>query len=390
MIFRCFSRSSTPVSSALKMAKRKAEPSNDDSKKVKENVRSTVERDPTPRKNNITTKQLKIVSANVAGLRGLLNNEGKKANFLTMIRQEDPDVIALQEHKLQEIHVDAEGQNITEVLPNYKQYWTCSTQKKGYSGVAFLVRSNGHSGSKQKSIKDHFSKNQNGASGSKEASSIKKEFPTPIDVQYGMGRENGKDTIASNEGRIVTLEFDLLFVINVYVPNSGQNLERLGYRTDTWDRALCKYMKELEKRKPVLLIGDLNVAHDIRDIHNFYAKPWFPNKPDGEDEYKGLKSLAAQAGCTKKERDSFTEFLSHGFVDTFRNFHPNASGCFTYWSMRAGNRQFNKGLRLDYVVTSSKMLGNGNGDGPKVFDSFILDDLPAFSDHCPVGCVVTL
>ena len=387
--FQCHMLARAPVTSSIcsisfsrKMAKRKAETPNGESKKAKENVKACLERSPPPRITNVNGKQIKIISANVAGLRGLLKNESKKCNFLSLIKKENPDIIALQEHKLQEVHVDAEGQNMKELLPNYKQYWTCSTEKKGYSGVAVFIRSNGESGLKQKSMKDFFSQSKNGTSSKDEDCLI------PINVQYGLGQQNQMDTIASKEGRVITVELDSLYVVNVYVPNSGQNLERLTYRVDKWDRALSKYLKELEKTKPVILIGDLNVAHGIRDIHNFYTKAWFPEKPQEEDEYKGLKSVAAQAGCTKQERDSFTEFLGNGFIDTFRSFHPNVSGCFTYWSMRVNNRPYNRGLRLDYVVASSKMLKHE--DGPKVVDSFILDEMPAFSDHCPVGCLLSL
>ena len=385
MISRFSLRSSYNCILVRKMAKRQAESPDTNPKKAKEDVKGVLERTPTPRIDSKAENQMKIISANVAGLRGLLNNEGKKSNFLALIKAENPDVIALQEHKLQEIHVDGEGKNMKKLLPNYKQYWTCSTQKKGYSGVAVFVRSNEQESSKQKSVKDFFSKTENG----NQLENKKVGHLLPIKIHYGLGEENEKDLIASKEGRVITVEFDSLFVINVYVPNSGQNLERLNYRIDNWDLSLAKYMKELEKSKPVLLIGDLNVAHGIRDIHNFYPKPWFPEKPIDEDEYKGLKSVASQAGCTKKERDSFTGFLKNGFVDTFRKLHPNASGCFSYWSIRAGNRKYNKGLRLDYVVTSSKMADK-DGDGPKLVDSFILDELPAFSDHCPVGCVVKL
>lgn len=366
--------------SSFKMPKRSNESPEKDSKKPK----AILDRSPTPRIKTDLDNEIKIISANVAGLRGLLNSNDKKCKFLKLMNDENPDIIALQEHKLQETHVAAEGQNMKELFPNYKQYWTCSTNKKGYSGVAILIRSNDPGNPNQKSVKDFFTKNKNGSKTENEG-----KYLNPINVHYGLGEENEKDVIASKEGRVITLELDSFFIINTYVPNSGQNLERLDYRLNDWDKALATYMKKLEKEKPVLLIGDLNVAHDIRDIHNFYTKPWFPNKPDDEDEYKGLRSIASQAGCTKQERNSFSEFLKKGFIDTFRNLHPNAAGCFTYWSMRAGNRQYNKGLRLDYVVTSEKMM-NDKDKGPKIIDSFILDDSPAFSDHCPVGCLVKL
>ena len=377
----CLRYSIRCCSQSHKMVKRKVETPAGDAKMAK-GVKSSLQRSPTPRITNVTGKHLKIISANVAGLRGLLKSDEKKARFLTLINEENPDIIALQEHKLQEVHLDAEGQNMKELLPNYKQYWTCSTEKKGYSGVAVFVRSNGESTLKQKSVKDFFSKSKD------ETSSKGKDCPETVKVHYGLGEENKNDAIASKEGRVITLELESIYLINAYVPNSGQNLERLKYRTEKWDRALARYMQELEKIKPVVLIGDLNVAHDIRDIHNFYVKSWFPDKPADEDEYKGLKSVAQQAGCTKQERDSFTEFLKNGFIDTFRNFHPNATGCFTYWSMRAGNRPYNKGLRLDYVITSPKMLKHEHG--PKLVDSFIFDETPAFSDHCPVGCLISL
>ena len=368
------------------MAKRSNESPAKDSKKAK----AILDRSPTPRVKTDLNDEIKIISANVAGLRGLLNSEDKKSKFLKLMNVEKPDIIALQEHKLQEQHVTVEGQNMKELFPDYKQYWTCSTNKKGYSGVAILIRSNDPGNPNQKSVKDFFSNKTNGDNKTNGSIAEKEEkFPTLINVHYGLGEENEKDVIASKEGRVITIELDSFYVINTYVPNSGQNLERLDYRLNTWDKALATYMKKLEKDKPVLLIGDLNVAHDIRDIHNFYIKPWFPNKPEDEDEYKGLKSVASQAGCTKQERNSFSEFLKNGFIDTFRKLHPNAAGCFTYWSMRAGNRQYNKGLRLDYVVTSEKMMDE-KVKGPKVIDSFILDDSAAFSDHCPVGCVVKI
>ena len=366
--------------SSFKMTKRSNESPEKDAKKPK----AILDRSPTPRIKTDLDKEIKIISANVAGLRGLLNSDDKKCKFLKLMNDENPDIIALQEHKLQETHVAAEGQKMKELFPNYKQYWTCSTNKKGYSGVAILIRSNDPGNPNQKSVTDFFPKKKNESNTDNEG-----KYLNPINVQYGLGEENEKDVIASKEGRVITLELDSFFVINTYVPNSGQNLERLDYRLNDWDKALAAYMKNLEKEKPVLLIGDLNVAHDIRDIHNFYTKSWFPNKPDDEDEYKGLKSVASQAGCTKQERNSFSEFLKNGFIDTFRNLHPNAAGCFTYWSMRAGNRQYNKGLRLDYVVTSEKMMDDKE-KGPKIIDSFILDESPAFSDHCPVGCLVKL
>ena len=195
-----------------------------------------------------------------------------------------------------------------------------------------------------------------------------------------------------------------MFIVNTYVPNSGQHLKRLDYRTNHWDQQLGQYLHKLNQSKPVVLMGDLNVAHGILDCHNFYTRPGFPDEllKKENNEYKGLSQLKKQAGCTPMERTSFEHnILQDGaFVDTFRHFHPLATGCFTYWSMRAGNRKVNRGLRLDYCVTSRSMLsskaGEGGGEGDEeessckvqVVDSFLCDDVdewPAFSDHSPMG-----
>lgn len=135
----------------------------------------------------------------------------------------------------------------------------------------------------------------------------------------------------------------------------------------------------------------MNVCYDVRDIHNFYPRPWFPNAPETrEEEYVGLKNLEKSAGLTSKERDSFGELLSsNNFIDTFRHFHPEATGRFSYWSIRSGNQDWNRGLRLDYAIASKTMMSK-NGKGPKVVDSFTMDDYPIYSDHGPIGCILKL
>ena len=150
--------------------------------------------------------------------------------------------------------------------------------------------------------------------------------------------------------------------------------------------------------KPILLIGDLNVSHQYRDMHNFYEVGNFDDLPWNETAYKKkARPLLKQAGCTVKERLSFSNFLErHNFVDSFRYLYPTAKGCFTYWSMRAGNRAVNRGLRLDYCVVSKSMLAHDTeiqSNKVQLKDSYILDcmeEYPAFSDHCPIGCILKL
>ena len=361
---------------------------------------------------------LRIMSTNVAGLRGLLRNEDKVVKFLKVVESERPNIIAVQEHKLQEQHVEDIGKTMKHILPGYSQYWTCSgpPAKKGYSGVAMFVRqSNADSlkGStskkKQRSMNDFFSaagkksKKSDETKKAKKQEGIESELPSlnssvaiadappVLSVKYGLGDKNKKDSIATNEGRVISTELPQLYIVNAYVPNSGQTLQRLSYRLTKWDKAFGTYLKSLEKSKPVLLVGDLNVCHDVRDIHNFYPRPWFPNAPESrEEEYVGLKQLEKSAGLTSKERDSFGELLSgNGFVDTFRHFHPDATGRFSYWSLRSGNHEWNRGLRLDYAIVSESMMSS-KSKGPLVVDSFTMDDYPIYSDHGPIGCVLEL
>lgn len=262
------------------------------------------------------TNSMKLISWNVNGLRALLKLESLSA----LAQQEDFDVLCLQETKLQEKDVDAMKKNLIYGYDN--TFWTCSISKLGYSGTAIISRKK------------------------------------PISVNYGLGILD-HDT----EGRIVTVEFDKFYLINGYVPNSGDGLRRLAYRVEQWDPSLSNYMKELEKVKPVILTGDLNCAHEEIDIYN----------PAGNHR---------SAGFTNEERESFQKnFLSRGFVDTFRRQHPRTVA-YTYWGYRHGGRKANKGWRLDYFLASETIAD-------KVHDSYILPDVIG-SDHCPIGLILKL
>ncbi|KAL2923458.1 DNA-(apurinic or apyrimidinic site) lyase chloroplastic [Bienertia sinuspersici] len=258
---------------------------------------------------------VKLMSWNVNGLRALLKLEGFSA--LELAQREDFDVLCLQETKLQEKDVET----VRDLLEGYENtYWTCSIAKAGYSGTAIISR-------------------------------IK-----PLSVSYGLGISDH-----DAEGRLVTAEFDSFYLLCAYVPNSGDGLKRLSYRIAEWDLSLSKYIKELEKSKPVILTGDLNCAHQEIDIYN----------PAGNKR---------SAGFTIEERESFEKnFLSEGLVDTFRKQHPNVVG-YTYWGYRHGGRKTNRGWRLDYFLVSEALAD-------KVHDSYILPDVPG-SDHCPIGLVL--
>ncbi|XP_031382036.1 DNA-(apurinic or apyrimidinic site) lyase, chloroplastic isoform X2 [Punica granatum] len=264
------------------------------------------------------TKSVKLMSWNVNGLRALLKVEGFSA--LELAQRENFDVLCLQETKLQEKDVEAIKDCLIEGYDN--SFWTCSVSKLGYSGSAIISR-------------------------------IK-----PISVRYGLGISDH-----DSEGRLVTVEFDSFYLLSGYVPNSGDGLRRLQYRITQWDPSLGNYMKELEKSKPVILTGDLNCAHQEIDIYN----------PAGNKR---------SAGFTIEERQSFeANFLSKGFVDTFRKQHPDVVG-YTYWGYRHGGRKTNKGWRLDYFLVSESIADN-------VHDSFILPDVTG-SDHSPIGLILKL
>lgn len=245
---------------------------------------------------------MKIVSWNVAGYRSVV-----KKDFDISMKKLNPDIICLQEVKCLE--------NEIPYIPEGYEMYLYPAEKKGYSGTLVFSR-------------------------------IK-----PISVEYGIGED-----ISDREGRIITLEFDNFFLVNAYVPNSKKELERLEYRI-SWEDTFRDYLKTLEETKPVILCGDLNVAHEEIDIKN-------------------AKSNQRSAGFTIEERNKFSELLDSGFIDTFRYFHPEEVK-YSWWSYLFHAREKNAGWRLDYFVVSKCLLDN-------VVDSYIYNDIFG-SDHCPIG-----
>ena len=271
-----------------------------------------------------------------------------------------------------ESHLDDPKLKLKECSPEadgYAGYWSCSTAKKGYSGTAIFVKQHGEAKpAKQKSI-DNFFAPKKGAKGgsSKSGASGPTELPVAPEklkeesVEYGIGKS------IDNEGRVITVDLPFASIANVYVPNSGQTLQRLDYRTNEWDKDFLAYMqkKEADRKLPVIWLGDLNVAHTAHDVWN-----------------DGAKHLDKQAGVTPQERASFQEQLDAGFSDAFRKLHGSTSGQYSYWSQRAGNRAPNKGLRLDYFIASNSMFDESSSN-VIVRDSYILPEVLG-SDHCPV------
>ena len=245
---------------------------------------------------------MKLISWNVNGLRAVM-----KKNFFDFVKEADPDVLCLQETKMQE------GQEPVE-LEGYHQYW-CSAEKKGYSGTLT------------------FSKQE------------------PLRVFTGMGIEKH-----DHEGRIVTLEFPDFYSVNVYVPNSQNELARLDYRMD-WEDDFRSFIKELEKTKPVVICGDMNVAHKEIDLKN-------------------PKTNHKNAGFTDEERAKMTELQESGLIDTFRYFYPDKAEIYSWWSYRFHAREKNAGWRIDYFLVSRALEDRLAG-------AEILTDVTG-SDHCPV------
>lgn len=361
-------------------------------KTIKTAKEPQTERDPTPRRPVPEGHgRFTVCSWNVDGLRG----QGRREDLAVLLREERPDVVCLQETKLQEQHV----QEFADLLPGYDAYWSCSTAKKGYAGTACFVKASGSgdvpcsgpgvrvpaqaSGSAQATLKSFFGKGKRKAAEVAEdeeappstAAAMETDAggsaPLPVRrVTFGIGHDK-HDT----EGRSVTLEFDHLFVVNLYVPNSGQKLERLKYRLEEWNPDLEAYVRELEERKPVVVLGDLNVAHREVDIYNYWAS-----------------HLKKQPGCTMAERDAFTAWLERGYFDSLRHLHGDARGQYTYWSGRSKTaRQDNTGLRLDYFVCSQMLSADDPGaSAAKVVDSYTLHDKTASSDHGPCMLVLGL
>jgi exodeoxyribonuclease III len=250
---------------------------------------------------------MKLICWNVNGLRAIL-----KKGFTDFVAQENPDIICLQEIK-------AMQEQIGEILPDYPFQYYYSAQRKGYSGTAILSKTR------------------------------------PLAVQFGFGLPE-YDT----EGRVITCEFENYFVVTVYTPNAKPDLSRLEYRHKYWDVYFLQHVMELDKKKPVIFCGDLNVAHQEIDLKN-------PKQNRGEH------------GFTDEEREGFSNFLSGGFVDTFRELYPQKI-MYSWWSNFGNARANNTGWRIDYVLTSRRLF-------PFVKESFILPHVLG-SDHCPVGILL--
>ncbi|XP_061817255.2 DNA repair nuclease APEX1 [Nerophis lumbriciformis] len=250
---------------------------------------------------------MKISSWNVDGLRAWV-----KKNGLDWVREEDPDVLCLQETKCSEKNLPAE---ITS-MPEYPyKYWCVSDEKEGYSGVAMLCKTE------------------------------------PVKVTYGIGKEEH-----DKEGRVITAEFPTFYLVTAYVPNASRGLVRLDYRK-TWDVDFRSYLSELDMQKPLVLCGDLNVAHQEIDLKN----------PKGNKK---------SAGFTPEEREGFGQLLEAGFVDSFRELYPEQANAYTFWTYMMNSRAKNVGWRLDYFVLSSSLV-------PALCDSKIRNKAMG-SDHCPI------
>ena len=249
----------------------------------------------------------KLISWNVNGLRACVS----KNEFYEFIEKENPDFVGLQETKLQEGQIEVD-------LSGYHQYWNYA-EKKGYSGTAIFVKEE------------------------------------PLSVSYGLGIEEH-----DHEGRVITLEYPDYYIITVYVPNAKEDLSRLEYRMK-WEDDFLSYVKELEKKKPVIYCGDLNVAHKEIDLKN-------------------PKTNRKHAGFTDEERSKFDNVVNADMIDTFRYFYPDLEGAYSWWSYRFHAREKNAGWRIDYFVTSKALED-------RLEDAIIYKDVHG-SDHCPVGLII--
>lgn len=246
---------------------------------------------------------MKLISWNVNGIRACLTK-----GFANFFKQEDADIFCIQETKCQPEQIELE-------FEGYKSYWN-SAEKKGYSGTAIFT---------------------------------KKE---PINVTYGIGKEEH-----DKEGRVITLEYENFYIVTIYTPNSKKELERLEYRM-TWEDEIRKFLLKLNEIKPVIICGDLNVAHKEIDLKN-------------------PKTNRRSAGFTDEEREKMTELLNAGFIDSFRYIYPEKTNSYTWWSYIGRARDRNAGWRIDYFITSKSIA-------IKIKDAIIYSDIYG-SDHCPVG-----
>lgn len=251
---------------------------------------------------------MKLISWNVNGLRAVM-----KKNFMDVFTQLDADFFCLQETKLQAGQIEMD-------LPGYTQYWNYAV-KKGYSGTAIFAKK-------------------------------------PADnVFYGIGKEEH-----DQEGRVITLEYPQFYLVTCYTPNSQNELKRLDYRME-WEDDFVAYLDELKKDRPVIVCGDLNVAHQEIDLKN-----WKTNQKN--------------AGFTNEERAKFTALLDHGYTDTFRHFYPELTGAYSWWSYRFNARKNNAGWRIDYFIVSNDLTSH-------LTSASIHADILG-SDHCPVELQVTI
>ncbi|PAD74993.1 exodeoxyribonuclease III [Paenibacillus campinasensis] len=251
---------------------------------------------------------MKLVSWNVNGLRACV-----KKGFTDYFQQADADIFCVQETKLQE------GQIELELGPEYRQYWNYA-EKKGYSGTAVFTRIE------------------------------------PLSVRYGIEEDS------EPEGRVITLEFESFYLVNVYTPNAKRDLSRLPYRLE-WEDRFRSYLLALDVIKPVIVCGDLNVAHQEIDLKN-------------------AKSNLGNSGFTLEERGKMTDLLASGFLDTFRHFYPDRTDVYSWWSFMPKVRERNIGWRIDYFLASAKLA-----------DQLVDADIDCHimgSDHCPVTLTVRL
>ena len=249
---------------------------------------------------------MKLISWNVNGLRACMNK-----GFQDFLANSEADIFCVQETKMQKGQAEFD-------FSGYEEYWN-SAEKKGYSGTAIFTK-------------------------------IK-----PLSVSYDIG-------IAEHdqEGRVITAEFDDFYLVNVYTPNSQRELARLDYRMQ-WEDAFRSYIKQLDEKKPVIICGDLNVAHKEIDLKNF-------------------KTNHKNAGFTDEERAKMTELSAAGFTDSFRYLYPDKEGIYTWWSYMFKAREKNAGWRIDYFVVSNRLAD-------RISDSLIYTDIMG-SDHCPVGLIL--
>lgn len=249
---------------------------------------------------------MKLISWNVNGLRACMNK-----GFVDFFNRADADAFCIQETKMQPDQAEI-------VLPGYRQYWN-SAVKKGYSGTAIFTRRE------------------------------------PLSVAYDIGAQEH-----TGEGRSITLEFEDFYLVTVYTPNAQRELTRLSYRME-WETAFRGYLKGLDAKKPVVVCGDMNVAHQEIDLKN-------------------AKSNVGNAGFTNEERQKMTELLAGGFTDSFRYLHPEETGAYTWWSYMFKAREHNAGWRIDYFLVSDRLK-------EAILESNILPDVMG-SDHCPVELVL--